>query len=133
MPKISLPMNLEDVTANSFDALPPDTYEAEIDNIEQKIGAASKEPYLSLTFKVVNDDDFAGRKFWDNISLQEQALYKLKQLALSAGITIGGDFDTEDFLGATVVAVLDEEESNKMDSDDNPVMKNVVKYYKFES
>ncbi len=132
MPKISLPVDLGDVSAGGFDALPPDTYEAEIDNIEQKIGATSKEPYLNITMKVVNHEEFSGRKFWDIVSLQEQALFKLKQLSLSAGIEIGGDFETEDFLGAEVLVVLGQEDSNKDDEDGNPIPKNVVKYYKFD-
>lgn len=133
MSKVSLPTNLEDIEAGgSFDALPADTYTLEIDNVEQKVSPSSGNDYLSMTLKVIDHEEFTGRKVWDNISLVEQALFKLKQISLSAGIDIATDFDTEDFLGAVVTAVVDQEPSTKEDEDGNPIMRNVVKYYVYK-
>jgi len=131
MARISLPVDLVDVEAGGkFETLPAATYSLRIENIVEKIGADSQAPYLVLTHEVIDDPDFAGRKLWDNISLQEQALFKLKQLSISAGIDISREFDTEEFLGAVVLAVVDLEKSNKNDEDGNPIMRNVIRNYK---
>lgn len=137
MPKITLPVNLEDVeSGGTFELIPSAEYALEVNNIEQKVGGDSGADYLSFTFKIIDDDDFTGRVLWDNVSLQPQALFKLKQLSISAGIDIAEDFDTEDFLGAVVLGVVGDEPQKKngevvVDEDTgNPLMKNVIKGYK---
>ena len=94
--KIELPKNLEDVESGGFELLPPATYQLEVDNLESKTSGADK-PYLSMTYKVVDDPDYAGRKLFDNISLAENALWRLKDFTKSIGVDVASSFDTEDF------------------------------------
>lgn len=130
--KIELPKNLEEVEASgNFELLPPGTYTLEIDNIECKTSKQDK-PYLNMTYKVVDDADYAGRKLFDTISLAESALFRLKQLALATNINISEEFDTEDFLGATFDAVVDIEKGTlKPGTDENFPDKNRIKSYVF--
>ena len=87
--RVELPQNLEEVEAGgNFELIPPGTYSFEVDNMEVKTGKTSGKPYLNMTYKVVDDEDVAGRKVFDIISLAPDALWRLKQFALATGIDI---------------------------------------------
>lgn len=123
--RVKLPKSLNDVESSSREPIDAGTYDAVISNITEKTGASSGKPYLSLELTVADsDEDFGGRKVFDNVSLAENALWKLKQLTDATGIEIDDEFDTEDFLGEEVTIVVDIEQSEGYDP------KNVVKYYK---
>jgi hypothetical protein len=53
----------------SFDALPPGKYEAIITESEMKATKSGSGEYLQLTFEVVNNDEFSGRKLWARLNL----------------------------------------------------------------
>ena len=110
--QVSLPKSLDDIVSD-FNPIDPAQYELSITKCEHKIGANSGKPYLNLELTVINDDDFNGRKIFDIVSLQESSLWKLKQLAESCGQEISDDFDTEDFIGETVTAVVTIETSEE--------------------
>lgn len=130
--KVELPQNLETVEAGGqFELLPPGTYALEVDNIELKTSQQQK-PYLNMTYKVVGDEDYAGRKLFDIISLDPKALFKLKQFSLATGIHISEEFDTEDFLGAEFEAVVDVEKGTEKANGEFYPDKNRIKNYKFE-
>ena len=122
MANITLPKNLKDVTSN-FEPIDPAEYEFEVKKIEEKVGQSSGKPYLSIELECL-DDDFKGRRVFDNISLGENTLWRLKQFAEAAGVDIEEEFDTDDFIGEVVNAVIDIEESEEYGD------KNVVKEYK---
>lgn len=123
--RVKLPKSLNDVESSSREPIDAGTYDAVISNITEKTGASSGKPYLSLELTVADsDEDFGGRKVFDNVSLSENALWKLKQLTDATGIDIDDEFDTEDFLGEEVTIVVDIEQTEGYDP------KNVVKYYK---
>ena len=96
--RVELPQSLE--------VIPPATYSFVVDNVESKTSAQDK-PYLNMTYKIVDDEEYAGRKVFDIISLDQKSLWRLKQFSLATGIDIDTTFDTEDFLGAEFDAVLD--------------------------
>lgn len=131
--RIELPKNLEDVEGG-FEVLPPATYQLEVDNVESKTSKADK-PYLNMTYKVVDDPDYAGRKLFDSISLSTDALWRLKDFTMSIGVDVTTEFDTEDFLGADFSAVVDikKGEQKPQTTGDNPddfyPEKNVIKTY----
>lgn len=126
MPSVKLPMNMSDVEASStFEVMPPGNYEVEINEMKLKKSAAGND-YFAITYKVINDDEFAGQKLWDNVSLVPAALFKLKQLSLACGINIEDELDTEDFLGATLEVVVD------IGKNQNGEDRNEVKRYIFE-
>jgi len=128
--RVDLPQDLADVKAGGFELLPPGTYFFEVDNIEMKTGKDSQKPYMNMTYKVLEDEELAGRKIFDMITLSADALWRLKQFSLATGIDIGTNFDTEDFLGATFSAVVDVEKGGqKPGTDDMYPDKNKIKSF----
>ena len=121
--KIVLPKSLADITSD-FEPIDDGTYKFAITNCTQKVENNSGKPYLSMELTVLDDPDFAGRKVFDNLSLGESSLWKLKQFADSAGVTVEEDFDTEDFIGEEVEASVDTEKSEEF-RDKNRVVKYV--------
>lgn len=131
MANVALPVNMADVEAGgTFELMPPDVYEVEINNVELKKSQNGND-YLAMTYKVINNEEWAGRKLWDNVSLVKEALFRLKQLSLACGVEITDEFSTEDFLGETLEVSVDIENTNKQDDDGNFVQRNCVKKYIF--
>jgi hypothetical protein len=117
--RVELPQDMADVEAGgTFELLPPGTYSFEVDNLEIKTGKTSGQPYLNMTYKIVDDEDYAGRIIFDIISLSPAALFRLKQFSLATGIDIGCEFDTEDFMKAEFDAVVDVEKGSLKGEDD---------------
>lgn len=86
--------------------LPEDTYKFEVKEVTQETSDKSGEDYLAFTFEVV-DGEFEGTKAWDNMSLQPQALWKLRSFMEAAGEeTEDGEMeiDPQDFVGLVVQA-----------------------------
>jgi hypothetical protein len=135
--RVELPQDMADVEAGgNFELIPPGTYSLEVDNIEIKTGKTSGEPYMNLTYKIVDDEDYAGRVIFDIITLKATALWKLKQFSLATGIDIACEFDTEDFFKAEFDAVIDVEKGGLKgeDSDGEEVFypdKNTIKSFVF--
>lgn len=126
MPSINLPKSLNDVKDLDMTPAPPGEYTLEIKGVEVKTSKAQNQ-YLSMTFEITEDEEHAGKKVFDNVSLAENALFSLKALARSAGLAIDDEFDTEDFLGEQVTAVLDIEKYK--DKNDNEKERNSIKRY----
>lgn len=53
----------------SFDALPAGKYEVIITESEMKATKSGSGEYLQLTFEVVNNENFDGRKLWSRLNL----------------------------------------------------------------
>ena len=70
---------------DSLTAIPSGRYSAVVVDVEEKISDSSGHPYYSWTFEVTSGE-FKGRKLWNNTSLQEQALWKLKETLEALGI-----------------------------------------------
>lgn len=93
------------VEAGGGRLLPEDRYLFEVDNVEEKEGEESGKAYLELTLKVIENPDYDGTKAWDNLSLQPQALWKLRGFMEAAGLeTTDGpmDIDPDSFIGCIV-------------------------------
>jgi hypothetical protein len=60
--------NADDVDPNSYEALPPGTYEVMITGSEWKETKNGEGQYLELTLQVL-DDGFSGRLIWDRLNL----------------------------------------------------------------
>lgn len=114
--RIALPTNLQEVEKKSFEPVPPGTYTLEIKEVEEKQG--TKAAYLNIKFEIVDDEDYAGRKVFEMVSLSPDALWKLKELTEALGLDITDEFDTEDLLGETCEAVLTIEKGQLKDKTD---------------
>lgn len=98
--------------------LPEGPIKLELTEIEEKEGEESGKPYLQLAFEVPDGEEFAGTKAWDNMSLQPQALWKLRGFLEAAGVeTVDGpmDIDTDELIGVVVTAnIIHEDYKGKM-------------------
>lgn len=96
--------------------LPEEQFKFEVKDVEQEVGADSGEPYLKMTFEVV-DGEFEGTKAWDNMTLQPQGLWKLRGFMEAAGLeTVDGemDIDPDELIGLVVLGnVIHEKYKNK--------------------
>ena len=135
---VTLPKSLEDVNANQeFKVAPPGTYELEVKTAKQGM---SQNQNIKVDFRheIIEDDEFTSVGVFDCITITEAALFRLKQFSLATGVDIDGEFEPEDFIGETFSAVLDTEpmlnkdKSPKLDSEGEPVLRNVIKSFCFE-
>jgi hypothetical protein len=88
-----------------------ETFVFEVAEVEQKTSDNSGADYLSFTLKVA-EGDYQGAKVWDNMSLQPQALWKLRGFLEAAGFVIDGvvDLDLNELKGLQVSGTVVHEE-----------------------
>lgn len=65
-------------------SLPPGTYRAAVKQVELREGKSSGKPYLNWTFQVL-EPPFVGRVVYLTTSLQEHALFRLKEVLVALG------------------------------------------------
>lgn len=85
--------------------LPEGPIQLELKEIEEKEGEESGKPYLEFALEVV-DGEYEGTKVWDNMSLQSQALWKLRGFMEAGGhATEDGpmQIDPDDLIGTVVM------------------------------
>jgi hypothetical protein len=84
-------------------------YELDITKVEEKQSQSGKDMIL-VTFK----HQETGTAIWENYVLQENCLWKLKELLDAVGIDTQGtvDLDFEELVGQTVNAKVTQEEYN---------------------
>lgn len=93
--------------------LPEGPTKFEIEEVTPEEGESSGKPYLKIALAVVDGEDNAGVKAWDNMSLQPQALWKLRGFLDAVGIeTVDGemDIDPDELQGLIVVGDVVHEE-----------------------
>ncbi len=100
---MAIKVQLGGVQTGEFTALPNATYPVTVFEIEEKESQAGK-PYLSFVFKIVEGHEHAGRQFWHNVSLQEQALWNFKRVMIALGVPAEDmeadyEFEIADHLG----------------------------------
>lgn len=80
----------------------------ELQDISQEKGQDSGEPYLAFTFAVA-EGKYEGAKVWDNFSLQNKALWKLRGFLEATRVEINGglqDIDLDELIGTVVTAEI---------------------------
>lgn len=90
MPKISVDLS----NVASREPLPVGKYECIVESIKYGLSKASQQPTLNWVFSVA-EGEHEGRKVFANTSLQEQALFKLKDFLEGFGIESGEEVDIE--------------------------------------
>ena len=85
----------------SFEPLEDGVYHARLVNVEVKPGAAG--PYWAWEYDVT-DQPYVNRKLWNNTSLSEAALWKLKESFDAYGVET--DSDTDELIGQIVKLVV---------------------------
>lgn len=80
--------------------LEPAIYDIVIEKVEQK-NSSTGNPMLAIVFQVEGSD----RKLFENFSLQQKALFKLRDLLVAANVELKTTgFDTLELLGARLRA-----------------------------
>ena len=108
-------LDFTDVSSEGFEPLEPADYNATI--FEAKPGTSKAgQPKLSIVFKI-QDGDYKGRQQWLELSLQKQALWKVKGFLLAAGypsekMASGFELDTADLVGRPIVIRVGTREYN---------------------
>jgi hypothetical protein len=69
----SLLINMDEVQAQTFEALPKGTYQATIESAEYKLSASAGKPMWNIAL-VVTDGEYANRKIFTILSFSEGAL-----------------------------------------------------------
>lgn len=88
MPKILLDFSNVDLGLNNdFEPIPAGVYEAVIDGkgIETRLSQAGNET-LNIPFVIVDDENYAGRRVFENFVLTESAAWKIGQLLAATGL-----------------------------------------------
>lgn len=105
MPKLSGAMaaKVDEIEAEDFKAIPEGLYVAVLEGeVESKDGA--KGTYWKWVFKITQEGEGHGRKMFMNTSLNEAALWKLKEVFAAFGES--ADADTDDLIGREVKLYL---------------------------
>lgn len=119
--RINIGVNL-DTVESGFEIVPEGTYHLRISSCKQATSQSGK-PKLQFAYEIIAPAEFAGKKIPDSISLQDQALWKLKALVEAAGISYDEDgFDDDDTIGLEFMA----EVGTRMY--DNKTVNDITKY-----
>jgi hypothetical protein len=87
-----------DDAKSSFEPLPDGVYHALLRDVDTT-REGPKGPYWSWEFEVI-DDEFKGRRLWNNTSLSKEAAFKMNEAFTAFGVT--SDTDTDDLIGQVV-------------------------------
>lgn len=94
----ALAKQTEEAESGSFEPMPDGVYHARLRDVDtDRSGQAG--PYWSWEYEVV-EEGFLNRRQWNNTSLSEKALWKLKETFEAFGVP--ADTDTDDLLGKVV-------------------------------
>lgn len=110
-------MNIDFSNVASRQPLDPGKYQLRISECAEATSSTGN-PMLKLTYDVIADNEGesvpGNRKLWDNMSLQANALFRLKDLLDACGYdTSGGlEFETADLIGQEIMAQVTQEEYN---------------------
>jgi hypothetical protein len=87
-----------DDAKSSFEPLPDGVYHALLRDVDTT-REGPKGPYWSWEFEVI-DDEFKGRRLWNNTSLSKEAAFKMNETFTAFGTS--ADTDTDDLIGQVV-------------------------------
>ena len=102
-------LNLDVSNVQGGKILEEGTYNVTIESVEEKTSSTGK-PMLLVRFR----EDETKTAIFENYVLQENCLWKLKELLAAAGIECDGvaNFDTEDLIGLTFTAKIVQDDYN---------------------
>lgn len=92
----------KDAESSGFEPLPDGVYHAKLRDVDTT-KAGNKGPYWSWEFEVI-DEEFKGRRLWNNTSLSAAAAFKMKETFEAFGCDV--DTDTDELIGQPVKVVV---------------------------
>lgn len=100
---VRITLNLDDV-GNSFTLIEPGRYPARVVDIEEKESSTGN-PMLAWSWEL-EGGDYSGQEIMSFTSLQDHALFGLKQHLEAFGISGEVDIDTDKLIGKTAVLTI---------------------------
>ena len=99
MPKLNptRAAQVAEVETTSYEPLPDGVYSAKLREVTTHEGRTA--PYWRWEYEIV-DERYPGRRMWDNTSLSDRALWRLRNVFDAFGVP--ADTDPEDLIGKTV-------------------------------
>lgn len=88
-------------------------YRVKVKEVTLETGDTSGKDYLKWVYKIEPGQNHAGSLLYDNTSLQPQALWKLRGLLESMGVTVSGKFNLEplrQWIGKETTVIVENEE-----------------------
>jgi hypothetical protein len=92
----------EKAESSGFEPIPDGAYHVKLRDVDTTRSGA-KGPYWSWEFEIV-DEEFKGRRLWNNTSLSEAAAFKMKETFEAFDVPL--DTDTDELIGEVVKAVV---------------------------
>lgn len=100
-------INFGDIKSSTLDSLPEDRYQVKIENAILKTTNDGLNQMVALTF-VVMDGEFKKRKLWENVTLTEKSLWRLKQILEFSGSPLAAkEADIQDVIDDIIGRYLD--------------------------
>lgn len=101
---VRITLNLDDV-GSSFTIIEPGRYPARVVDIEEKESSTGN-PMLVWSWELEGDCDYSGQEIRSFTSLQDHALFGLKQHLEAFGISGEVDIDTDKLIGKTAMLTI---------------------------
>lgn len=102
---MSLRVNFADTELKDFEPVPTGWYLASITDAEVRESKTGND-YVWLELTIQQPEQYAGKKVWNNASLQSHALFTLLEVGLACDLIEEGqtefEFDVDDFIGKEV-------------------------------
>lgn len=119
-----------DSVPEGFEALPAGTYEARKSGHELKDSKSSNFQYYSVEF-TIDEGEFAGRKLWDNYSMNPKALFAMKAALRACQVDVSASQDTDELWdeadGAPVRLVVKQRTYKDPDTEEEKIQNDITK------
>jgi hypothetical protein len=123
----------------SFDPVPAGEYELELqDYKESTVKSESSANYgatkFDFTYEIVNNDEekYNGRKIFDNVTITENSLWRLKAMLKAFGAEVPEDgeieVDFDDLLGESLIAKVGVQNARKVGDQEYPARNRINQF-----
>lgn len=105
-------LDFSNITGGDFEPIPAGDYTLEIEEVKEQVSKAGNQ-MLNITFSVIDEGEYKGRKIFEHYVLTEKALWRLKELFIALGKDVDGavTFDPQELVGEIFIGNVIIEES----------------------
>lgn len=105
-------LDFSNITGGDFEPIPAGDYTLEIEEVKEQVSKAGNQ-MLNITFSVIDEGEYKGRKIFEHYVLTEKALWRLKELFIALGKDVDGvvSFDPQELVGEIFIGNVIIEES----------------------
>lgn len=105
-------LDFSNITGGDFEPIPAGDYTLEIEEVKEQVSKAGNQ-MLNITFSVIDEGEYKGKKIFEYYVLTEKALWRLKELFIALGKDVDGvvAFDPQELVGEIFIGNITIEES----------------------